>query len=158
MSEERTYLGLLYKDADSDFGISFPDFPGCVAAGETSRQAYEEARAALEFHIAGLLEDGEQLPQPREIEDLAGETDFARIDDDALNNAGEESQQGQPLPVYITVTIPGNTIVRFNISASALDINIIDHAAERIGKSRSRFMLDSALERAKSEHREYSKV
>ena len=26
----RQYIALIHKDADSDFGVSFPDFPGCV--------------------------------------------------------------------------------------------------------------------------------
>ena len=24
----RQYIGLIHKEADSDFGVSFPDFPG----------------------------------------------------------------------------------------------------------------------------------
>jgi hypothetical protein len=30
----RYYVGLLHKDADSDYGVSFPDFPGCITAGD----------------------------------------------------------------------------------------------------------------------------
>ena len=29
----REYIGLIHKDAGSDYGVSFPDFPGCVTAG-----------------------------------------------------------------------------------------------------------------------------
>ncbi len=29
----RNYIGLIHKDADSDYGASFPDFPGLVTAG-----------------------------------------------------------------------------------------------------------------------------
>jgi predicted RNase H-like HicB family nuclease len=29
----RNYIGLIQKDADSDFGVSFPDLPGIVTAG-----------------------------------------------------------------------------------------------------------------------------
>ena len=35
------YIAYLHKDRDSDFGVSFPDFPGCVTAGRTlARSAY----------------------------------------------------------------------------------------------------------------------
>ena len=29
------YIGLIHKDAGSDFGVSFPDFPGVVTAGKS---------------------------------------------------------------------------------------------------------------------------
>jgi len=33
------YIALLQKEEDSDFGVSFPDFPGCVTAGRTLDEA-----------------------------------------------------------------------------------------------------------------------
>ena len=27
------YTGLIHKDTDSDYGVSFPDLPGCITAG-----------------------------------------------------------------------------------------------------------------------------
>jgi len=41
------YPALVDKDADSDFGVSFPDFPGCVSAGETLEDALLGAQEAL---------------------------------------------------------------------------------------------------------------
>jgi predicted RNase H-like HicB family nuclease len=29
------YIALIRKEPDSDFGVDFPDFPGCVTAGRT---------------------------------------------------------------------------------------------------------------------------
>ena len=29
------YNALIHKDADSEFGVSFPDLPGCVSVGAT---------------------------------------------------------------------------------------------------------------------------
>jgi predicted RNase H-like HicB family nuclease len=49
-------------DADSDFGVDFPDFPGCVTAGTTLDEPLRMAQEALEFHIGGMVEDGEELP------------------------------------------------------------------------------------------------
>jgi predicted RNase H-like HicB family nuclease len=42
--------------------VSFPDFPGCVTAGRTSEEARRRAAEALSFHIAGMVEDGEKIP------------------------------------------------------------------------------------------------
>lgn len=62
------YIALLRKDPDSDYGIDFPDFPGCVTAAEDMEQAREMAEEALRFHIEGLLADGEHLPKPSNFE------------------------------------------------------------------------------------------
>ena len=52
------YIALLRKEPKSDFGVDFPDFPGCVSAGSTTEEAARMAREALELHIEGMLEDG----------------------------------------------------------------------------------------------------
>jgi predicted RNase H-like HicB family nuclease len=58
------YIAYLHKDRDSDFGVSFPDFPGCVTAGRTLEEARRMAAEALALHIAGMIEDGEMVPDP----------------------------------------------------------------------------------------------
>ena len=48
------YIAYLHKDSKSDFGVSFPDFPGCVSAGKTLEEARRMAEEALALHIEGL--------------------------------------------------------------------------------------------------------
>ena len=64
------YIALLRKEKDTAFGVDFPDFPGCVTAGDTAEEARKLAVEALEFHIDGLLEDGEELPRPTSFDDI----------------------------------------------------------------------------------------
>jgi len=40
----RAYIALIHKEPDSDYGVSFPDLPGCISAGLT----LDEARAMAE--------------------------------------------------------------------------------------------------------------
>ena len=42
-----TYIALIRKDPDSDYGVDFPDFPGCVTAGSTLDEARSMADEAL---------------------------------------------------------------------------------------------------------------
>ena len=35
----RYYIALLHKDPKSDYGVSFPDLPGCITAGRTLDEA-----------------------------------------------------------------------------------------------------------------------
>lgn len=64
------YIGLLRRDIDSDYGVSFPDFPGLATAGKTSEEARAMAEEALSFHIDGLIEDGETVPEPSSLQQI----------------------------------------------------------------------------------------
>lgn len=63
-----SYIALLRKDADSDFGVDFPDFPGCVTAGRTLEEARHAAVEALALHIDGMREDNEPIPEPSSLD------------------------------------------------------------------------------------------
>ena len=48
MSEGRThYVALIHGDDEPGFGVSFPDFPGCVSDGDTVEEAIRRGREAL---------------------------------------------------------------------------------------------------------------
>jgi predicted RNase H-like HicB family nuclease len=46
------------------FGAYAPDVPGCVAAAQTREEVVKLIQDAIEFHIEGLKEDGEPVPEP----------------------------------------------------------------------------------------------
>ncbi|MCB9554102.1 MAG: type II toxin-antitoxin system HicB family antitoxin [bacterium] len=58
----RLYSALIHKDPDSDYGASFPDFPGCVTAGGDLEELDRMAAEALQLHVDGL-DDGEDIPE-----------------------------------------------------------------------------------------------
>lgn len=62
------YIGLIRKDAESDFGVDFPDFPGCITAGSTVDEARTMAQEALQGHIGLMKEDGLEIPAPSSLE------------------------------------------------------------------------------------------
>ena len=64
------YPALIRKTPDSDYGVEFPDFPGCVTAGLTVDDAVVMAEQALALHIDGMRDDGEALPAPTDLEDI----------------------------------------------------------------------------------------
>src|ERR1700730_17419510 len=63
-----SYIGLIHKDVGSDYGVSFPDFPGAVTAGKTLDDARAMAEEVLALHVDGLVEDGEAIPEPSSLE------------------------------------------------------------------------------------------
>jgi predicted RNase H-like HicB family nuclease len=50
MRKIMNYIALIHKEENSDYGVSFPDFPGCISAGETLEQAKTMAQEALIGH------------------------------------------------------------------------------------------------------------
>ncbi len=55
---------IIIEKSVTGFGAFVPDLPGCVAVGETEDEVRQLIREAIEFHLDGLREDGEPIPQP----------------------------------------------------------------------------------------------
>lgn len=71
----RNYVGLIHKEDASDYGVSFPDFPGVVTAGASLEEARELAEQALAFHVEGLIEDGKAVPDPTSLAKVMADAD-----------------------------------------------------------------------------------
>ncbi len=57
------YTALIHKEPESDYGVSFPDFPGCVTARPDLDKARGIAEEALAFHIERMTEDVAIIPE-----------------------------------------------------------------------------------------------
>jgi len=58
------YLILIEGGPPSNYSAWSPDLPGCVATGTSVEEAEREMRAAIGFHLKGLVEDGAAIPEP----------------------------------------------------------------------------------------------
>jgi predicted RNase H-like HicB family nuclease len=121
------YIAYLHKDRKSDYGVSFPDFPGCVTAGKTLDEARRMAVEALSLHIEGMMEDGEAIPEPSTLDALAN--------DPAMKGA---------VAFLVNVDV-AEKAERFNITARKSQMEEIDRRAKKEGKTRSAYMVASAL-------------
>lgn len=121
------YIALIHKDPDSDYGVSFPDLPGCVTAGKTLDDAREMVVEALALHIDGLAEDGAAIPEPSTLEVVMAE----RANRDA---------------VAILIEPPKTTgkSVRINITLPADVLDEIDRYVAAHGLTRSGFLAHAA--------------
>ena len=57
------YLVVIEKGPKS-YGAFSPDVPGCVAVDSTREKVKQRMQEALEFHLGGILEDGDPVPVP----------------------------------------------------------------------------------------------
>jgi predicted RNase H-like HicB family nuclease len=55
---------VIIEEGENSFGAYVPDLPGCVAVGETRDEVLKLIEEAIEFHIEGLQEDGQPIPEP----------------------------------------------------------------------------------------------
>lgn len=73
------YIALIHKEADSDYGVSFPDLPGVISAGSTLDEARAMAAEALALPLKGMVEDGETIPEPSSLEDITARKERADV-------------------------------------------------------------------------------
>lgn len=78
------YIALVHKDEGTSYGVSFPDVPGCISAGDTFEEAIANAAEALAGHFTVMQADGESIPQPRSFEQLRRDPEFADDSTDAI--------------------------------------------------------------------------
>ena len=50
--------------------IIFPDLPGCITEGDDMEEALHNAKEALELHLYGMEEDGDEIPSPTSPEKM----------------------------------------------------------------------------------------
>ena len=71
------YLIVIHKSAESTYGVTVPDLPGCFSAGETIEEAIKMAKEAIQSHIDMLLADGDSIPAIQDIRAHWDNPDYA---------------------------------------------------------------------------------
>jgi predicted RNase H-like HicB family nuclease len=134
------YVGVLRKTRSSEFGVEFPDLPGCISAGSTLEEARAMAREALRLHLDGLADDREAAPLPSDLDAVAKKLRRHRGDDfyGLVEIEAEPAQE---------------RVIRVNITVEERLLKAIDAAAVAEGMTRSGFLADAArrsMSRARS--------
>lgn len=55
---------VVVEEGELSFGAHVPDLPGCVAVAQTKAEVLQLIQEAIEFHLEGLREDGQPIPEP----------------------------------------------------------------------------------------------
>ena len=125
------YVAFIHRDDDTGFGISFPDFPGCVAVGGTVDDAIRHGCEALAFHAEGLREDGAQTPPPRSFGEIEADSTLA------------DWRRGADI-AFLPLIPNANAARRVDISIDRGRLDAIDHEAGKRRVTRSAFFAGAA--------------
>jgi predicted RNase H-like HicB family nuclease len=121
------YIGLVHKEKDSDFGVSFPDLPGVISFGSTMEEARVNAAEALALHLEGMQEECLALPPPSSLEEIM---------------ASKENREAAA--IVFAVVPPQVKAMRVNVTIPADVLDAIDKRAEAEGFTRSGFLTQAA--------------
>lgn len=119
------YFGAIIEAGNDNYGVYFPDLPGCVSAGRTVEEAARNAEEALGLHLAGMVEDGEIIPAATPPEAL---------------HAAEGS--AEVVRMLVRAELPGRS-VRLNITMDEGLVAAVDLAAKARATSRSGLLADA---------------
>ena len=125
------YIAFIHKEPDSVYGVSFPDLPGCISAGDTIDEAVQNAVEALAGHVRMLEADGDPVPAPRDFDAIMSDPDL------------EEDRQGAMTTIVPLVRDRGST-ARINVSFDLGLLEAIDAAAKARRQTRSAFLASAA--------------
>ena len=131
MTQIVRYIAFIHKDPDSIYGVSFPDVPGCISAGDTIDDAVRNAVEALSGHIRMLEADGDSVPSPRDFDAIMNDPELA------------EDREGAMTTVVPLVRDRGSS-TRINVSLDLGLLEAIDAAARERGQTRSAFLASAA--------------
>ena len=62
------YLVIIAK-GKRNYSACSPDVLGCATTGKTREEVERRMREALEFHLEGMLKDGDPIPEPHTFPD-----------------------------------------------------------------------------------------
>ena len=125
------YVAFVHTDDTPGFGVSFPDFPGCVTQGDTLDDALRLARKALAFHVEGMAEDGQPIPEPRSVQQVESDPGLADWRESATL-------------AYVPLIADLGSPKRVNISIDPGLLHAIDDTAKARGMNRSAFLASAA--------------
>lgn len=58
------YAVVIEHEKGANYSAYVPDLPGCVSIGDTIEEVQRNIHDAIAFHLRGIREDGDPIPEP----------------------------------------------------------------------------------------------
>jgi predicted RNase H-like HicB family nuclease len=131
------YIAIIDYNEDGVLFASFPDAPGCTAAGRNEEEVVQAATDALAEWASDVLADGLSPPEPRSYAELLKSDEYPDLG------------KGGMVATIPLLTLSGK-LAKANISLDAGLLENIDEEATRRGMTRSAFLASAAMEKLRS--------
>jgi len=129
----RYFYAVVHKDADSAYGVHFPDLPGCFSAADDLEDVLPNAIEAMEL----WLEDQPE-PEPAGVAEIR-------------EKAAADLAEGAFLIAVPRMTVAGK-LARVNLSLDMGTLAAIDAAASARKLTRSAFLTEAARNEIQGRH------
>jgi predicted RNase H-like HicB family nuclease len=67
VSWQRNEYLVIYEKSESGWGAHAPDLPGVGVTGTTLDEGKQLMREAIDFHLEGMREHGDPIPEPSAV-------------------------------------------------------------------------------------------
>ena len=104
----------LIHGTNGAYGITFPDFDGCVSGGTSIDECLRRGRETLEFHLENMVDVGESMPRVRALDEIR------------LDPVLREDFSDDVLAAVVEIDLPGKSV--------RVDIAIDEHLLEQLDK------------------------
>lgn len=126
------YWAFVYEE-DGQFWGNFPELKGCYSAADSASDLAANLIEALGLWIESQKAEGKDIPAPRALPEVL------KI----------KTEAGKPMAVQFVPLLPASDRAKqVAMSVDERKLEVIDKAAERLGQSRSAFMVNAALSAA----------
>jgi predicted RNase H-like HicB family nuclease len=129
--KEVSYIAAFERQPEGGYSVTFPDAPGAISEGEDIKDAWFNAREALELWLEACVEAGDSLPQQSSIEAIAKLAPGAQLQ-------------------LVTAAAPTKA-VRINVSIDEGLLDRLNRRVEETGQSRSAFIADAVRHQLREE-------
>ncbi|MDA3918413.1 MAG: type II toxin-antitoxin system HicB family antitoxin [Deltaproteobacteria bacterium] len=131
------YIAVVHKDSSSDYGVSFPDFPGCITGGKSIDIVKDLASEALSGHIHTMREFGEKIPNPTKLDEIIADQDYS----DAIAFFVVSAPEIKSKTIRVNITLPENILHKIDVTAKKRGMSrssFLAHAAQNVFLPRDR--------------------
>lgn len=126
------YIALMRKEPGSSFGVDFPDFPGCIAAGDSAAEAERNAAEALRLHLETMVEDDDEIPVPSSLDEIF-----------------EDQENREAMAVLIEAPALDDPVIKISLDVPKSLLERIDNfaKAKKLPGRRTGFFVEAARRR-----------
>lgn len=121
------YIVIIHKEPESCYGITIPDFPGCISACDCLEDVQKNVQEAIEVHL-----EGENVTPPVPM----------KYDDAVKLDAYKDG--GMLMAVDVSFDFLDKTVIPVNVSMPRYMRDYIDKAAQKMGLTRSAYIVQAA--------------